>query len=96
MQERAFHISSVNRQKIGKNQQEDFIIKLEPTLKLDPNMNYELAMDRTSMTYGIILMLSMVTMKSNIVQIMELIGRPFDFLMECIVIQIWMNISNRY
>ena len=52
MQERAIHFSSINRQKIGKNQPEDFIIKFELTLKLDPDINYELAMDRVSMTYS--------------------------------------------
>ena len=33
MQERAFHISSVNRQKIGQNKA-DFIIKFDPVLKI--------------------------------------------------------------
>ena len=34
MRERAIHISSVDRQKIGKNDAEDFIIKIDPVLKL--------------------------------------------------------------
>ena len=34
MQERAIHISSVNRQKIGRSRPEDFIIKFDPPLKL--------------------------------------------------------------
>ena len=52
MQERAIHISSVNRQKIGRNLPEDFIIKFDPVLKLDGNMYHELAADRISMTYS--------------------------------------------
>ena len=32
MQERAIHISSVDRQKIRKNKAEDFIIKFDPVL----------------------------------------------------------------
>ena len=50
MQERAKHISSVNRQKIGRNRPEDFTIKFEPTSQLDKDMQRELAMDRISMT----------------------------------------------
>ena len=34
MQERAIHISPVDRQKIGQNKAEDFIIKFNPVLKL--------------------------------------------------------------
>lgn len=52
MQERAIHISSVYRQKIGRNLPEDFIIKFDPVLKLDGNMYHELAADRISMTYS--------------------------------------------
>ena len=37
MQEITIHISSVDRQKIGKNKAEDFIIKLDPVLKLRNN-----------------------------------------------------------
>ena len=37
MQERAIHISSVDRQKIGKNKAEDFISKFDPVLKLQNN-----------------------------------------------------------
>ena len=51
MQERAIHISSVNRQKIGRSRPEDFIIKFDPPLKLDTTMRHELAVDRVSMTY---------------------------------------------
>ena len=51
MQERAIHISSVNRQKIGRSRHEDFIIKFNPPLKLDTTMRHELAVDRVSMTY---------------------------------------------
>ena len=52
MQERAINISSSGRQKIGKSKPEDFIIKFEPTLHLDPEMRHELAVDRVSMTYS--------------------------------------------
>ena len=52
MQERATQISSVNRRKIGRNRQEDFIIKFEPALVLDNDMYHELAMDRVSMSYS--------------------------------------------
>ena len=52
MQERAIHISSVDRQKIGKNKAEDFIIKFDPVLKLQNNMTYELALDKVTMTYS--------------------------------------------
>ena len=50
MQERAIHISSVDRQKIGKNKAEDFIIKFYPILKLESNMTHEFALDKASMT----------------------------------------------
>ena len=52
MQERAIHISSVNRQKIGRSRPEYFIIKFDPPLKLDTTMRHELAVDRVSMTYS--------------------------------------------
>ena len=43
MQEKAIHISSDGRQKIGKNKAEDFIIKFDAVLKLQSNMTRELA-----------------------------------------------------
>ena len=52
MQERAIHISSVDRQKIGQNKAEDFIIKFDPVLKLQNNMTHELALDEVTMTYS--------------------------------------------
>ena len=52
MQERALHISSVNRQKIGQNQAEDFIIKFDPVLKLQNDMTHEIALDKVTMTYS--------------------------------------------
>ena len=52
MQERAIHISSVNRQKIGRNKAEDFIIKFDPVLKLHKNMRHEIALDKATMTYS--------------------------------------------
>ena len=52
MQERAIHISSVDRQKIGQNKAEDVIIKFEPVLKLQSNMTHEIALDKATMTYS--------------------------------------------
>ena len=52
MQERAIHISSVNRQKTGQNKAEDFIIKFDPVLKLQSNMTHEIALDKATMTYS--------------------------------------------
>ena len=53
MQERAIHISSVDRQKIGQNKAEDFIIKFDSVLKLQNNMTHEIALDKATMTYSI-------------------------------------------
>ena len=52
MEERAIHISSVNREKRGTSRPGDFTIKFNPPLKLDPEMKHELALDRLSMTYS--------------------------------------------
>ena len=52
MKERALHISSVNRHKIGKNRADDFTIKFNPVLKLDPNMKHEIGMDKIYMSYS--------------------------------------------
>ena len=52
MEERAIHISSVNREKVGTNRSDDFTIKFNPPLVLDPEMKHELALDRLSMTYS--------------------------------------------
>ena len=52
MEERAIHISSVNREKRGENKPDDFTIKFNPTLKLDPEKKHTLAVDRVSMTYS--------------------------------------------
>ena len=52
MQERALHISSVKRQKIGQNKAEDFIIKFDPVLKLQNDMTHEIALDKVTMTYS--------------------------------------------
>ena len=50
--ERALHISSINREKIGKSKPEDFVIKFDPVMHLSNDMNHELAVDRVSMTYS--------------------------------------------
>ena len=52
MQERAIHISSVDRQKIGQNKAEDFIVKFHPVLKLQNDMAHEIALDKVTMTYS--------------------------------------------
>ena len=52
MQERAIHISSVNREKIGTSKAEDFLIKFNPILKLRDDMINEIAVDRLTMTYS--------------------------------------------
>ena len=52
MKERAIHISSVTRQKIGKNKAEDFIIKFDPVLKLQNNVTHKLALNKVTMTYS--------------------------------------------
>ena len=52
MEERAIHISSVNREKRGTSRPGDFTIKFNLPLKLDPEMEHEFALDRLSMTYS--------------------------------------------
>ena len=42
MVERAIHISSFNRQKVGTSLPEDFEIKFYPNLKLETDMKHEL------------------------------------------------------
>ena len=50
--ERAIHISSINREKKGENRPDNFAIKFNPPLKLHPDMNHSLAIDRLTMTYS--------------------------------------------
>ena len=50
--ERAIHISSINREKTGENRPGNFLIKFNPTLKLDREMHHSLAIDRLTMTYS--------------------------------------------
>ena len=52
MEERAIHISSVNREKRGTSRPGDFSIKFNPPLKLEPEMKHKLTLDRLSMTYS--------------------------------------------
>jgi len=52
MTERAIHISSTNRVKVGKSEAEDFIVKFNPVLKLPDTMKHDLAVDLLSMTYS--------------------------------------------
>ena len=50
--ERAIHIYSINREKMGENSPDNFLIKFNPPLNLNPNMKYSLAIDRLTMTYS--------------------------------------------
>ena len=50
--ERAIHISSMNREKTGENRPDNFLIKFNPPLKLDPEMKHSLAIDRLTTTYS--------------------------------------------
>ena len=52
MEERAIHISSINREKRGTSKPGDFTIKFNPSLKLDPDKKHKLALDWLSMTYS--------------------------------------------
>ena len=52
MNESVIHISSVKREKRGANKPSDFIIRFNPPLKLNPDLNHYLALDRLSMTYS--------------------------------------------
>ena len=52
MEERAIHISSINREKRGTSRPGDFTIKFNPSLKLDPDKKHQLALDRLTMTYS--------------------------------------------
>ena len=45
MEERAFHISTVKREKRGTSKPGDFTIKFNPLLKLDPEMKHEIIND---------------------------------------------------
>ena len=48
--ERAIHISSIKREKTGENRPDNFLIKFNPSLKLDPEKKHFLAIDRLTMT----------------------------------------------
>ena len=50
--ERAIDIFSINREKTGENRPDNFLIKFNPTLKLDREMQHSLAIDRLTMTYS--------------------------------------------
>ena len=50
--ERAFHISSIKREKTGENRPDNFIIKFNPPLNLSPDMKHSLTIDRLTMTYS--------------------------------------------
>ena len=52
MEERAIHISSINREKRGTSKPGDFNIKFNPSLELDPEKRHKLALDRLMMTYS--------------------------------------------
>ena len=50
--ERAIHISSINREKTRENRPDNFIIKFNPPLNLNPDIKHSLAIDRLTMTYS--------------------------------------------
>ena len=50
--ERAIHISSINREKTGENRPDNFVVKFNPPLKVDPIKKHSLAIDRLTMTYS--------------------------------------------
>ena len=50
--ERAVHISSINRENTGENRPDNFIIKFNPPLNLNPDMKHSLAIDRLTITYS--------------------------------------------
>ena len=50
--ERAIHISSIKREKTGENRPDNFLIKFNPSLKLNPENKHFLAIDRLTMTYS--------------------------------------------
>ena len=52
MKERSIYVSSVDRVRVGTSKSHDFRIKLQSTLKLDPNMRHEIAADMVMMTYS--------------------------------------------
>ena len=52
MNERALHISSINRVKIGRNKPEDFMIKFMPPIYLSEEKRCGIALDRLSMTFS--------------------------------------------
>ena len=75
--ERAIHISSISRKKTGENRPDNFLIKFNPPLKLDPEMKHSLAIDRLTMTYSWYnIRSSYKTTQSNTQMTEELIGLP--------------------
>ena len=50
--ERAIHISSINRVKTGENRTDNFLVRFNPPLKVDPIKNHFLSIDRLTMTYS--------------------------------------------
>ena len=52
MNQSAIHISSVKRVPMGTNKSHDFLVKFSPSIKLNPDYNHYLALDRLSMTYS--------------------------------------------
>ena len=58
MEERAIHISSINREKLGQNRPVDFIIKFNPPLNLNPDKKHSLAIDRLHIIYFISILVS--------------------------------------
>ena len=74
MEERAIHISSVNREKRGTSRPGDFTIKFNPPLKLDPNL---LLTDYQWLTHGITLEVITKTRKSNTLMMVNMPNNYF-------------------
>ena len=88
--ETAIHISSINREKTGENRPDNFLIKFNPTLKLDREMRHSLAIDRLTMTYSWYNIRSSYNNNTNTQMIEVLIGILSLSKMECILILISM------
>ena len=87
--ERAIYISSINRVKTGEKRPDNFLIKFNPPLKVNPIKNHFLAIDRLTMTYSWIISEAVtIIIQPNTVMTEELIRILSLSKMECIHILI--------
>ena len=77
--ERAIHISSIKREKIGQSRPDNFIIKFNPPLNLDPDMKHSLAIDRLTMTYSWYNIRSDYKNNTMRIYVTDSLGRPVNF-----------------